>query len=69
MKVLIEINSKDSEFAIKALKSFSFVKKIIIPTNPISKLEKDLKVAAKEVRLHKKGKIKLKTAEELLKEL
>jgi hypothetical protein len=32
-------------------------------------LLKDLKDAAKDVRLHKQGKLKLKTAQELLNEL
>jgi|GEM_PF-6838905 len=34
-----------------------------------SKLQKDLQNAAKDVRLHKQGKLKLKTAQDLLDEL
>jgi len=51
------------------IKTLSFVKK----ATPLSKKEnaviKDLEMSAKEVRLHKQGKIKLKTARELLYEL
>lgn len=69
MKVLIEIPDNEASFGMKVLKSLSFVKK----AKPISadkvELWEDLKAAAEEVRLHKQGKIKLKTARELLDEL
>ncbi|MVN21518.1 hypothetical protein [Mucilaginibacter arboris] len=69
MKVLIEIPDDKASFGMKVLKSLSFVKK----AKPISvdsvTLWEDLKDAAEEVRLHKQGKIKLKTAQELLDEL
>jgi hypothetical protein len=69
MKVLVDIPDRDAPFAMKVLKSLSFVKK----AKPISQssvaLWNDLKEAAEEVRLHKQGKIKLKTAKELLNEL
>jgi len=69
MKVLIEIPDDEASFGMKVLKSLSFVKK----AKPISVahvgLWEDLKEAAAEVRLHKQGKTKLKTAQELLDEL
>jgi len=69
MKVVIDIPDNQITFAMKVLNSLSFVKKV----NPLSpsaaELWEDLKDAANDVRLHKKGKIKLKTAQELLNEL
>lgn len=69
MKVLVDIQDNDATFAMKVLKSLSFVKR----ANPISKasvdLWEDLNEAAEQVRLHKKGKMKLKTAQDLLNEL
>lgn len=69
MKVVVEIPDTEAGFGIKVLKSLSFVKQ----AKPISEsnlaLWEDLKEAAKEVRLHKQNKIKLKTAQELLDEL
>ena len=38
-------------------------------TELVGLLEDDLKDAAREVRLHKQGKLKLKTAQDLLNEL
>ena len=69
MKVLVDIPDKEAGFGMKVLKSLSFVK----TAKPVSvsavKLWNGLNDAAEEVRLHKKGKIKLKTARELLNEL
>lgn len=69
MKVLIEIPDSEAVFGMKVLKSLYFVKK----AKPISPaaigLWEDLKQAAKEVRLHKEGKIELKRAQQLLDEL
>ncbi len=69
MKILIEIPDNEASFGMKVLKSLSFVKK----AKPISVenvgLWEDLNEAAVEVCLHKQGKIKLKTAQELLNEL
>ena len=69
MKILLEVPDNEAVFGIKVLKSLSFVKKIK-PMNAIKvKIGKDLKDASEEVRLHKQGKLKLKTAQELLSEL
>ena len=69
MKILLEVPDNEAVFGIKVLKSLSFVKKIK-PMDAIKvKIGKDLKDAYEEVRLHKQGKLKLKTAQELLSEL
>ena len=69
MKVLIDIKDNQAPFAMEVLRSLSFVKKV----NPISSEKEELwmglKASANEVKLHKQGKLKLKTAQELLNEL
>jgi hypothetical protein len=69
MKILIDIEDDDANFAIKVLENLSFVKKI--KPMSVSKVElwEDLKEAAQDIKLHKEGRIKLKTAQELLNEL
>ncbi len=69
MKVLVDIPDNEATFAMKVLNSLSFVKKAKPLTVAASELWLDLKEAAEEVRLHKEGKLKLKTAQELLDEL
>jgi hypothetical protein len=69
MKVLIDIPDDEAAFGIKVLKSLSFVKKAKPVSIAAIDLWDDLKEAAEEVRLHKQGKLKLKTAQELLNEL
>lgn len=69
MKVLIEIPDNEATFGMKVLKSLSFVKKAKPMTKASVELWDDLKEAAIQVRFHKHGKIKLKTAQELLSEL
>ncbi len=69
MKLLVDIPDNEATFAMKVLKSLSFVKKVK-PINVANvELWEDLKEAAEQVRLHKQGKIKLKTAQDLLNEL
>jgi hypothetical protein len=69
MKVVVDILDQEADFGMKVLKSLSFVK----DAKPISlasvTLWEDLTEAAEQVRLHKQGKLKLKTAQELLNEL
>ena len=69
MKVLIDIPDNKAEFGMQVLHSLSFIKNI--KTMSASKIDlwDDLKEAAGEEKLHKEGKIKLKTAQELLNEL
>ena len=69
MKVLVEIADNEAVFGMKVLKSLSFVRKAKPVSTVSAQLMKDLNEAADEVRLHKQGKIKLKTADELLNEL
>lgn len=69
MKVLVEISDNEAVFAMKVLKSLSFVRKAKPISSSTASLLKDLNEAAEEVRLHKLGKIELKTANQLLDEL
>jgi len=69
MKVLVEISDNEAVFAMKVLKSLSFVRKAKPISSSTAALLKDLNEAAEEVRLHKLGKIELKTANQLLDEL
>ena len=69
MKILIDIrNEAKVPFIMEFLDSQSYIK-----AKPLSdagaKLLQDLKEAMTEVKLHRQGKIKLKTAEQLLNEL
>ncbi|MBK9151033.1 MAG: hypothetical protein IPM26_08520 [Saprospiraceae bacterium] len=69
MKVLVDIPDNEATFTMKVLKSLTFVKKVKPMSDASVDLWDDLKEAAEEVRMHKKGKIKLKTAQDLLNEL
>jgi hypothetical protein len=69
MKVLIDIPDNEATFAMKVLRSLSFVKKVKPMSVSTVDLWEDLKEAAEQVRLHKQGKLKLKTAQDLLNEL
>jgi hypothetical protein len=69
MKVLVDIPDNQAIFAMKVLKSLSFVRKAQAMSVSSAQLWDDLKESAEQVRLHKQGKIKLKTAQELLNEL
>jgi len=65
--VLTERDNK-ADFILELLNNFSFVK--AKPFSPAKdKILSDLNEAAEEVRLHNQGKLKLKTAQELLNEL
>ncbi len=69
MKVLIERPDNEASFGMKVLKSLSFVRKAKPMTEAAVVLWDDLKEAAEQVRLHKQGKLKVKTAQALLNEL
>ncbi len=69
MKVIVEIPDNEATFGIKVLKSLAFVKKAQPMSVAADKLWDELKEAAEQVRQHKEGKIRLKTAQELLDEL
>ena len=68
MKVILDIKDNKVDFVMELLRSLPFVK-----AEPISPAKaqffKELKVSVEEVVLAKQGKIKLKTAEQLLNEL
>ena len=65
MTLLVEIKDSKAEFVLELLDSLSGVKAETISTSKASFL-KGLKESVDEVNLHKKGKLKLKTAEQLL---
>lgn len=69
MKIIIEISDKDAVFGLKVLKSLAFIKKAKPMSKAATELWDELKDAAVQVRQHKQGKIKLKTAQDLLNEL
>ncbi len=69
MKVVVDIPDSEAKFGMKVLESLSFIKKAKPMSIAAVKLWEDLKEAAEEVRLHKQGKLKLKTAQDLLNEL
>lgn len=68
MKVLLDIKDNKADFVMELLKNFSFVK-----AEPISKSKarflREFQQAVEEVNLAEQGKVKLKTAEQLLDEL
>jgi hypothetical protein len=69
MNILLQIPDKDVNFAMKVLNSLSFVKKAKPMSVASADLWEDLNEASEQVRLHKQGKIKLKSAQDLLNEL
>ena len=69
MKVLINTrNESKVPFVMEFLESQSYIKTKSL-SDAGAKLMEDLKQAMNEVKLHKQGKIKLITAEQLLNEL
>ena len=68
MKVVVEIKDSKVDFVLELLKNLSFVKvKKISPEKAI--LMEEIKQAVSEVNLARQGKVKLKTAQQLLNEL
>jgi hypothetical protein len=70
----IKLPEKDAEMILKVISKLGGKIKLIEPATPklspaAKKMKKDLEAAFKEVKLHQEGKIKLKTARELLDEL
>ncbi len=66
MKILVEIPDSDAAFGMKVLRSLSFVKKAKPMSSGSVNLWDDLNDAAKDVRLHKEGKVKLQSLDEFL---
>ena len=69
MQVLVEIPDSKAAFGLEVLRNLAFIKKVNPTTPEKVSLFEDLKEAASEVKLHKQGKKKLKTAQDLLDEL
>lgn len=69
MKIIIEIPDNEVAFGMKVLKSLAFVKKATPMSAAAVGLWDELNEAAEQIRLHKQGKLTLKTAQELLDEL
>jgi len=69
MQVLVEIPDNKATFGLEVLRNLVFVKKAKPITVEKIKLWEDLKEASNEVKLHKQGKVKLMTAQDLLNEL
>lgn len=68
MKILLEVKDSKAGFLLELLNSLPFVKTKPLPDSK-EQILTDLKEAVKEVNLAKQGKIKLKSAKELLNEL
>lgn len=68
MKVLLDIEDNRADFVLELLRSLSFVKTETISTTKAQFL-KELSASVDEVNLAKAGKIKLKSADQLLDEL
>lgn len=68
MKVLLDIKDNKADFVMELLESLSFVKAEAIST-PKARFLKEFKQAVDEVRLAEQGKVKLKSADQLIDEL
>jgi len=68
MKLLLDIKDSKALSLLEVLKGLSYVKtELLTPTK--ARFLKGLKDAVEQVNLHKQGKIKLKSARQLLDEL
>lgn len=68
MTLLVDVKDSKADFFLELLKNFPYVK--TKPFNPEkARILNDLKEAVAEVKLHKQGKIKLKSFDEFLNEL
>ena len=68
MKVLLDIKDNKADFVMELLKNLSFVKTEAISPGK-AKFLHEFKQSADEVALAKQGKVKLKSAQQLLDEL
>ncbi len=68
MKLLVEVRDDKARFILELLENFEFVKTQTIQTDK-NNLLKGIKEAVDQVNLAKEGKIKLKSAQQLLDEL
>jgi len=68
MKILLDVKDDKAAFVMELLDNLKFVKVEKLDDGKEEVL-KDLKQAIEEVRLHKEGKIQLRSAKDLLDEL
>ena len=68
MKVILDIKDNKADFVMELLQNLAFVKVETVSTLKANFL-KEFKEAVEEVNLAKQGKVRLKTAEQLLNEL
>lgn len=68
MKILLDIKDNKAAFFMEILKNFSFVKATKL-TDPKAEFLQEFKEAVDEVKLAKKGKVKLQSARDFLHEL
>ncbi|MGF7078531.1 hypothetical protein [Mucilaginibacter sp. UYCu711] len=68
MKVLLDIKDNKADFVMELLQSLSFVKTEAISASK-ARFLKELKQSIDEVNLAKEGKIKLRSADQLIDEL
>ena len=68
MKVLLDIKDNKADFFMELVNSLSFVKAETLSPSRVQFIQ-ELKGAVEEVKLAKQGKVKLKTAQQLLHEL
>jgi hypothetical protein len=68
MQILLDVRNDKADFLMELLRNFRFVKAKPV-TSEKERILRDLKHSVEEVKLHKAGKIKLKSADELFNEL
>jgi len=81
MQLLLDIREDKAEFILELLRNFPFVKSIPVKTSMVAEPQEEyrprteeevlegLRSALHEVELHKQGKVKLKSLDDLLDEL
>ncbi|MBK7633345.1 MAG: hypothetical protein WAT22_00335 [Saprospiraceae bacterium] len=68
MKVILDVNENKADFVMELLNSLPFIK-VVTVNKKKEKFLKDLEESVDEVNLAIQGKVKLKSAEEILNEL
>lgn len=68
MKVILDVNENKADFVLELLNSLPFIK-VVTVNKKKEKFLKDLQDSVNEVNLAIQGKVKLKSAEEILNEL
>ncbi|GHV14420.1 hypothetical protein AGMMS49938_10510 [Fibrobacterales bacterium] len=69
MKLLVDIPDQRASFAMEVLRSLSFIRMATPLVGEKVKLWEGLADSVQEVRLHRQGKLKLQSAQDLLHEL